>query len=88
MVPIMGAPAMTVSWDQLARKVSIPSDVQQSALVPDVAGLLQGLDVVPLLCLAGAFAGLATAAIGEAEHDGRIRSKPAAMIARERCMTR
>lgn len=85
MVPIMGAPGMTVFWVQLARKLSIPSVVQQSLLVADVAGLLQGPDVV--LCSAGAFAGLATAAIGEAVHDGRIRSKPAAMIQRERCMT-
>lgn len=80
MVPIMGALGMTVSWVQLAKKLSIPSVFQQSVLVPDLAGLLQGPDAV-------AFAGLATAAIGEAVHDGRIRSKPAAVIQRVRCMT-
>lgn len=78
---------MTVFRVQLTRKLSMPSVVQQSALVPDASGLLQGPAAVAF-CLVVADEGIATAAIGEAVHDGRSRSKPAAMIQRGRCMTK
>ena len=59
---------MTVFCVQLARKLSMPSVVQQSALVPDAFGLPQGPAAVAL-CVAVADEGIATAAIGQAVHD-------------------